>query len=512
MTERFTVDKQETGIAGFDLISNGGLPKGRTTLVSGTSGSGKTVFAAQFLAEGIGKSDETGVFVTFEESAPDIRRNMVGFGWNIKGWEEEGKWAFVDVSPQPGEEMIVAGDYDLGALMARIEYAIKKIGATRVSVDSLGAIFSQFADSATIRRELFRIALALRSMDVTAVMTSERLREYGDIARYGVEEFVTDNVIILRNVLEDEKRRRTLEILKYRGTSHQKGEFPFTVMPGKGIITIPLSAIELRQRSSDIRITSGNQELDEMMDGGFFRDSITLVSGATGTGKTLMVTEFIAGGVNNGERCLLLAFEESREQLFRNATGWGIDYGKMEEAGLLKVVCEYPEVTGLEDHLIHMRSAIETFKPHRLAIDSLSALERVATPRGFREFVIGLTSFIKHQEIAGLFTATTPSLLGGSSTTESHISTLTDSIILLRYVEVFGEMHRGLTVLKMRGSQHDKNIREFSIDGEGLHIMRPFRSVAGILTGRPQQILPSDVERLRETIDTAEDEQFKRFD
>ena len=327
-------------------------------------------------------------------------------------------------------------------------------------------------------------------------MTAERTQEYGDIARYGVEEFVADNVVILRNTLEAEKRRRTVEILKFRGTAHHKGEFPFTVVPNEGIIVIPLSAIELKQRSSQKRVSSGNAELDKMCGGGFFRDSIILVSGATGCGKTLMVTEFIGGGVGEDKKCLLFAFEESREQLIRNATGWGINYEKMEEDGKLKIVCEYPEVAGLEDHLIRMKEVIEEFRPNRVAIDSLSALERVSTIKGFREFVIGLTSFIKHEEIAGLFTSTTASLMGGTSITETHISTITDSIILLRYVEMFGEMRRGLTVLKMRGSSHDKDIREFTIDAEGMHVGKPFRAVAGILAGNPVHVSQGEIERV----------------
>jgi len=495
--EPVQIEKLETGIAGFDFISSGGLPKARVTMVSGSAGSAKTVFAAQFLIEGI-RRGEGGVFVTFEESPADIRRNMTGFGWDIAAREQEDKWAFVDASLQPGEEVVVTGSYDLGALLARIEHAVQKVGAGRVSVDSLGAIFTRSFEAATVRQELFRIASALKKMGVTAVLTAECREDDGEISRYGVEEFVADNVIILRNVLEEEKRRRTVEILKFRGTGHHKGEFPFTVLPGKGIIVIPLAEIQLEQKSSDIRVTSGNEELDELCGGGFFRDSVILVSGATGTGKTLLTAEFIAGGARQGERCLLFAFEESREQLFRNARGWGMNFEQMEQEGKLRVVCVYPETLGLEDHLITMKKEIEDFRPNRVAVDSLSALERVSTIKGFREFVISLTSFIKHQEVAGLFTSTTASLMGGTSITETHISTITDSIILLRYVEAFGEMKRGLTVLKMRGSMHNKDIREFNIDNEGMHIGKPFRNVSGILAGNPQHLAPAELDRLRD--------------
>jgi circadian clock protein KaiC len=500
------VRKLPTGIETFDMIAEGGLPRNRTTLVTGTAGSGKTVFAMQFLAAGIRDAGENGVFVTFEESPSDIRQNMRSFGWDLATWEEEGRLAMVDASPEPGEEVIETGDFDLGALLARVEGAIRRVGAKRVSVDSLGAIFSQFSDQSIVRRELFRIASALKNMGVTAVLTAERTEDYGGIARFGVEEFIADNVMVLRNVLDDEKRRRTVEILKFRGTNHQKGEFPFTILPEVGMVVIPLSAMQLRQRSSEIRISSGNPELDRMCGGGFFRDSVILVSGATGTGKTLTVTQFLQGGVEQGERCLLLAFEESREQLFRNASGWGYDFEAMERDGKLKLVCDYPEVLGLEDWLITIKSLVEEFRPNRVALDSLSALERGGTIKGFREFVIGLTSFIKHQEIAGLFTATTSTLMGGQSITEAHISTLTDSIILLRYVETFGEMKRGITVLKMRGSMHDRDIREFTIDREGMHVGRPFRHVTGVLAGAPVHLSPGDVERVWSRFDAEQDQ------
>jgi circadian clock protein KaiC len=498
------IDKLPTGIESFDVIAKGGLPRNRTTLVSGTAGSGKTVFAVQFLAAGIKDYGENGVFVTFEESASDIRENMQSFGWDLPQWEKEGKLAFVDASPDPHIDTIESGNFDLGALLARVENAVKKVKATRVSVDSLGAVFSQFSDQSIVRRELFRIASALKSMGVTAVMTAERTDDYGPVARFGVEEFIADNVMILRNALDDENRRRTIEILKFRGTDHQKGEYPFTIIPNGGMIVIPLSAIQLRQKSSDVRISSGNTELDAMCGGGFFRDSVILVSGATGTGKTLTVTQFLEGGAKNGERCLLLAFEESREQLFRNAIGWGVDFDKMERDGTLRVICDYPEVVGLEDWLVTIQAIIQEFKPRRVALDSLSALERVGTIKAFREFVIGITSFIKHQEITGLFTSTTASLMGGSSITETHISTLTDSIILLRYVEMFGEMKRGMTVLKMRGSIHDKRIREFNIDGDGMHLGRPFRNITGILSGSPVHISPGDIERIWSSLDAEE--------
>lgn len=485
-----------TEIAGFDLIANGGLPQGRVTLLSGTSGSAKTVFAVQFLAAGILHAGENGVFVTFEESPEDITRNVKGFGWNIARWEAESQWAFVNASPAPGERMQISGSFDLDALIARIEHAVRRVRARRVSLDSLGGIFSQFDDNATVRHELFRITSALKKMGVTSIITAERTEEYGPVSRFGIEEFVSDNVIIFRNVLQGEVRRRTVEILKFRGATHQKGEWPLTIVPDEGIVVIPLSAIELQQKSSEARISSGNVELDSLCGGGFFRDSVILVSGPTGTGKTLLTTEFVAAGVKEGERSLLFAFEESREQLFRNARGWGVDFEEMEARGLFRVLCEYPETAAIEDHLIRIKKEIADFNPHRVAIDSLSALERVASEKSFREFVIALTSFIKHREIPGLYTATTSTILGGSSITETHISTITDTIILLRYVEKLGQMRRGLGVLKMRGSYHNKDIREFTIDRSGLHIGGPFRSVFGILSGNFRHVTPAELKDL----------------
>jgi circadian clock protein KaiC len=477
------VPKTLTGIAGFDSISEGGLPSQRATLVAGTAGSAKTVFAVNYLAAGITQAKENGVFVTFEDSVGDVRRNMEGFGWDIAQWEKEGKWAFVDAAPDADEPMTVVGEYDLGGLLARIQHAVKKVNAKRVSLDSLNALFVQFKEHAMLRAELFRITAVLKKMGLTVLFTGERTEEYGEVTRYGIEEFVADNVVILRNILDEERRRRTVEILKMRGTSHQRGEFPFTITSREGIVVIPLSRIELTQSSSTVRITSGVKELDKMCGGGFFRDSVILASGASGTGKTLLVTQFMSGGYKAKERCLLFAFEESKDQLFRNAAAWGMDFAAMEKKERLMVVNRYPHSMAMEDHLVEMTQLIEDFRPNRVAVDSLSALERVSSLRGFREFVIALTSTLKKKETAGLFTSTSPSLLGGTSVTEKHISTLTDSIILLRYVEAFGTMRRALVVLKMRGSHHDADIREYTIDGDGMHIGQPMREVSGVLSG-----------------------------
>lgn len=490
-------ERLPTGISGLDWVSQGGFPRGRATLVAGTAGSGKTIFSAQFLVTGIQQRAEPGVFVTFEETANDIRRNLYTLGWDVERWEKEKRWRFVDASPVSGDTSIVAGDYDLSALLARIEHAVSDIGAGRVAVDSLGALFTYLNDLRLVRNELHRMTRRLKELGVTTVLTAERKDDYGDLTRYNVEEFVADNVVILRNVLAAEKRRRTLEILKIRGGPHHKGEFPFTILRTEGVVLIPAAAIELKQKSSTKRISSGNDGLDRMCSGGFFRDSVVLVSGPTGTGKTLAATEFAGGGTRAKERVLFCGFEESREQLFRNARGWGHDFERLEKAGLLRVNCVYPEAASLEEHLIQIKAWVVEFRPKRVVIDSVSALERTSSTQGFREFLLCLTAFIKQQEITGMFTSTTPNLLGETSITDANISTITDSIILLRYVELAGSMRRGVTVLKMRGCFHDKAIREFSIDGEGMHIQQPFESIAGLLTGNPRQLSEEEMRRLK---------------
>jgi len=488
------VQKIRTMIDGFDDISHGGLPIGRTTLVSGTSGTGKTLLAIQFLYNSITYFGEAGIFVTFEESPVDIIKNAHSFGWNLQRLMDEGKLFIRDASPDPEGQDIV-GSFDLSALIERIQYAIRKYKARRVSIDSVTAVFQQYDAASVVRREIFRLVARLKQVGATTIMTTERTEEYGQVARFGVEEFVSDNVVIVRNVLEGERRRRTVEILKLRGTTHMKGEYPFTIT-NQGINIFPLGAMRLTQRSSNVRVSSGVKTLDEMCGGGFFKDSIILATGATGTGKTMLVSKFLQDACVRDERAILFAYEESRAQLSRNAYSWGIDFEELEQRGVLKILCAYPESAGLEDHLQIIKSEIAEFKPSRIAIDSLSALARGVSNNAFRQFVIGVTGFAKQEEITGFFTNTTDQFMGSHSITDSHISTITDTIIMLQYVEIRGEMSRAINVFKMRGSWHDKGIREYIISESGPEIKDSFRNFERIISGSPSRICTDEKSEL----------------
>ncbi len=281
------VQKLRTMIEGFDDISQGGLPIGRTTLISGTSGTGKTLFSLQFLYNGIIYFDEPGVFVTFEETPQDIIKNTWGLGWDLQKTIDNGKLFILDASPDPeGQEVV--GNFDLSALIERLHYAITKYKAKRVSIDSITALFQQYEASSVVRREIFRLVARLKQIGVTTIMTTERTEEYGPVARFGVEEFVSDNVTIVRNVLEGERRRRTIEILKLRGSTHMKGEYPLTIS-NEGFNIFPLGAMQLTQRSSNVRVSSGVDTLDKMCGGGFFKDSIILATGPYSSVRSVVI-------------------------------------------------------------------------------------------------------------------------------------------------------------------------------------------------------------------------------
>ncbi len=481
MTNSAGVAKFATGIPVLEFITDGGLPAGRATVVSGSSGSGKSVFGAHFLAQGIRDCDESGVFVTFEEPPAAIRENFHALGWTINRWEGDGRWAFVDLSPDE-QQPEVAGNFDLGALLPRIEHAVSRTGARRLVIDSLGTLYSQFSDRQMVRSTLGQLMAAIRRMGITTVVTAERTEEYGAISRFDVEEFVADSVILLRNVIDGDKRRRTIEILKMRGTSHQKGEYPFTVSADTaGVSIIPLSAIELNQTASTDRASFGVTALDSMCAGGLLRNSVALVAGPTGTGKSLIGAHFVAGDPE--ERGLLIAFEEGADQLRRNAAGWEIPFESMEKAGTLSIQSSYPESAGLDDHLIRLKAILDEYRPQRVVLDSLSALERIGSRRAFREFLIAFVAHLKGLGVTTLMTANTSNLQGGGIASEEQVSSMTDAIILLRYAEEESQIKRGLAVLKMRGSDQDKSMREFTITEEGIRIGQPFNYSGGSVLG-----------------------------
>lgn len=471
-----------SGISGFDDIARGGIPKGRTTLVSGTSGSGKTVFCAQFLYKGMTDFGEPGVFVTFEERPVDIIKNMEGFGWDIDRLVAEGKWVFVDASPDEAQSL-EAGAYDLGAFLARIEYAVRKVHARRVAIDSVSALFTQYEDPALIRRELYRLAFTLKELGTTCLLTAERPNEDGAITRFGVEEFVSDNVIILHNRLNEKgQRNRTIEILKFRGSAHDSEEAPLLV-DKRGVSVYPRPKPVLRGKGFEKRLSVGVKGLDDILGGGVYKNSTTLISGASGTGKTVAVMHFVIAAALRGEKALLIEFEESPEQLYRNARSFGWNLKKLVEDGVVKLVCHYPEGLRAEQYFRVIQGLVTEHNIQVVGMDSLSALERIYSTDKFREFVVGLNGFLKMKNCTTLFANTTTELLGVSQITETHLSTATDNVILLKYVELGGVMRRLLTVLKQRGSAHRKELVEFEVGRHGINIIGPFKGVENLLSG-----------------------------
>ena len=490
-----------THIEGLDIILEGGIPKDRVTLIVGTAGSGKTIVGCEYLWRALTELEENVVFVTFEESSERIIRNVSSFGWDFAAMLAQDRMIFVDFGRSNLHSAIIAGSFDLRIIVERIKYAVLQVGAKRIFIDSIAAFFEQLGDNPPVRKMLLQLSTELSEIGVTTVLSAERYEEYGSLSSYKSETFVSDCVLVLRHILEEEKTRRTIQTLKYRGSSHKQGEYPFTISSNKGVVVMPTVGMELTSKSSLDRIPSGNEYLDVMCGGGFFRDSIILVSGPTGTGKTLLSTQFVHEAGRQKQKAILFAFEESKAQLSRNGIGWGYDLASMEELGYLRIECAYPETAGPEDHLLRMKDVIEKFEPQRIAVDSLSALERVVSPRSFREFVISLTSYIKQRQVAGFFTNTTATLLGGDSITETHISTLTDSIILMRYVETDGCMRRGMTVIKMRGSEHDKNIIEYQINEGGLNFIAPFVGIESIMTGSARSVAFDERRALRSVLE-----------
>ena len=491
------LQKAPTGIVGLDEITNGGLPRGRPTLVCGSAGSGKTLFAMEFLVRGITQYDEPGVFVAFEETREDLVQNVASLGFALTDLIDQNKLT-VDHISIDRSEIEQAGDYDLDGLFIRLDYALKKVNAKRVVLDTLEVLFAALGDTYLLRSELRRLFQWLKDKGVTAVITGER--DDGALTRHGIEEYVSDCVILLDHRIENDRSTRRLRIVKYRGTTHGTDEYPFLI-DKTGFSVLPITAVGLDYEVSDERISSGIPHLDRMLNGqGFFRASTILISGTSGTGKTTIASHFVDAACRRGERCLYFSFEEFAAQIVRNMRSVGIDLQAWERADLLLFKTVRPTMYSLEMHLVMMHNAIREFEPQIFVIDPITNLDVIGSWANSRALLTRLIDFLKMQGVTALLTSLTKA--GRSpEQTEVHISSMVDAWLLVRTVESTGENNRIVQILKARGMPHSNQISEFEITDHGIQLVEPYLGKSGILTGSArlaQMAHDQDVEAVRQ--------------
>jgi circadian clock protein KaiC len=469
--------KAATGITGFDEVTLGGLPQGRPTLVCGYAGCGKTLFAMSFLVNGATRFDEPGVFMSFEERTQDLLENVESLDFNLQALVDQKKLVIdhVYVDSSAIEE---TGEYDLEGLFVRLGYAIDAIGAKRVVLDTIEALFSSFKDAAVLRAELRRLFYWLKERGVTAVVTGER--GAGLLTRYGIEEYVSDCVILLDNRVVEQITTRRLRVVKYRGSSHGTNEYPFFI-DEHGLTVMPITAAGLDHHASDDIVPTGIDGLDRMLDrGGYFRGSSVLVTGLAGTGKTTFAASFINASCQREERCLLFSFEEAESQLLRNLGSVGLNLKEHIDRGLLRVESARPSLYGLEVHLARVYREINEFKPHTVIIDPISAFHGPQSE--VHAILLRLVDLFKQRTITAVFT----SLSDVKSTHEGlhrEVSSLMDTWISLSTVEADGEYNRLLYVLKSRGMGHSNQMREYHIGSNGITLVKPYIGANGVLTG-----------------------------
>ena len=473
------LQKEPTGIPGFDEITLGGLPAGRPTLVCGSAGAGKTLFAMEFLVRGATLHNEPGVFMSFEETDAELATNVASLGFDLRQLEAEKKlsleYVFIERS-----EIEETGEYDLEGLFLRLGFAIDSIGAKRVVLDTLEALFSALPNEAIIRAELRRLFRWLKEKGVTAVITCERGE--GTLTRYGLEEYVADCVILLDHRVDDQISTRRMRIIKYRGTSHGTNEYPFMI-DESGFSVLPITALGLTHKASTERISSGVPRLDTMLGGtGFYRGSSVLVSGTAGTGKSTIGAHFIESACKRGERALFFAFEESQDQIIRNMRSIGIDLERFVKKNLLEFHNARPSTYGLEVHLALIHKVIVEFEPTVVVIDPITNFLAVADSTQTKAMLTRLIDFLKQKQITAMFN----SLTGAGSVIEDSevgVSSLMDVWLLLKNIEANGERNRGLYVLKARGIAHSNQVREFILTGHGIELLDAYIGAEGVLMG-----------------------------
>ena len=477
--ELLPLEKTPTGIPGFDEISEGGLPKGRTTIVCGSAGCGKTMFGIEFLVRGALQYDEPGVLMAFEETPEDIARNVASLGFDIQDLAEKKKLFLDYISVEP-HEIQESGDYDLEGLFIRLQSAVDAVGAKRVMFDTLEALFSGFSNPGILRAEFRRLFRWLKDRGLTTVITAER--GGGTLTRHGLEEYVSDCVILLDHRIKDQISARRLRIVKYRGTKHGADEYPFLI-DERGMSILPLTSLQLQHTVSSERISSGVPDLDEMLEGkGYYRGSSVLVTGTAGSGKTTLAASFVDAACRRGERCLFIDFEESRDQVARNMNSVGIDLDQWTKKGLLTHEAWRPTQFGIEMHLLRIHKFIEKVKPQCVVIDPITNLLNGSSDTEVYSMLMRLMDFLKVSGITALFVSLTS---GGAELEQTTvgISSISDTWILLRDLELNGERNRCLYVLKSRGMAHSNQLREFVITGHGIRLLPVYIGHGGVLTG-----------------------------
>jgi circadian clock protein KaiC len=475
-----TLLKALTGIQGLDEITRGGLPAGRPTLVSGSAGSGKTLFGLEFLVRGATQFGEAGVFISFEETLSDLAKNAASLGFDLKRLVAQKK-LFLDHVHISRVEIAETGEYDLDGLFIRIADAVQRVGAKRIVLDTIEALFGELPNPGILRAEIRRLFGWLKDQGLTTVITAERDRP-DQLTRHGIEEFVSDCVIVLDHRIREEISTRRLRVVKYRGSTHGTNEYPFLI-DEHGISVLPISSLGLDHEAPNVRISTGIARLDGMMGGkGFFRGSSILLSGTAGTGKTSVAGHFVDAACRRGERCLYFAFEESPKQIVRNMRSIGIDLEPWVRNGRLRFHASRPTYAGIEEVLLVTHKHIASYKPSVVVVDPMTNLLSVSTLNEVRSMLTRLVDFLKTQAVTGIFTSLT--LASGSlEANEADVSSLMDTWILLKAIEVGGERNRALYVLKSRGMEHSNQIREFILTNDGLRLLDVYLGPEGVLTG-----------------------------
>ncbi len=501
--------KTPTGIIGLDEITGGGLPQGRPSLICGAAGSGKTLFSVSFIVEGAIAFKEPGVFMAFEEKADELSMNVASLGYDLQKLQQD-SMIRLDHVHIDRSEIQETGEYDLDGLFIRLGHAIDSIGAKRVVLDTIENLFSGLSNEAILRAELRRLFQWLKDKGVTTIITGEKGE--GSLTRQGLEEYVSDCVILLENRVTNQISTRLLRIVKYRGSLHGTNEYPFLI-DETGISVLPVTSLLLDAKVSTDRITSGIPALDQMLGGkGFYKGSSILVSGTAGTGKTSIAAHFANETCNRKERCIYFAFEESPQQIVRNIRSIGVDLQRHIDSGLLQMHAARPTLYGLEMHLVAIHKKINSFKPQVVILDPITNLITVGVVSEVKSMLMRLIDFLQNQQITVMFTALTLNSLVSDQTDEG-VSSLVDAWLQVRDIELNGERNRGMYIMKSRGMKHSNQVREFVIKDNGLDLVNVYLGADGVLIGsarEAQQLNEAAGELIRTHAVTRKDKEIKR--